>query len=110
LNQQLEERIVNFLRERRESDNEGFPEVTTEDDEALHDIIRHLIELKWGENIHGELPMEFSLCDRTRYESDFTLAIPYIHSTDDVPGVISLIGRNIEIGLDQLRRALLRLK
>lgn len=73
----LSNKIERFLGERRRS-TVGLAEVKPEDVEELCVIIMALIEAKFERDPDGDLPVEFKLVDRTRFEPMHFEPVPYL--------------------------------
>jgi len=75
----LTARITAFLAQGKTPSDGGFAAVTTDELEELNGIIGDLIAAKYAVDPDGDLPVEFQLTDRTRYERPFNVVIPYSH-------------------------------
>lgn len=74
--------IDEFLAVRRESDG-GYAPVTEMDLEQLDTIIYKLIGMKWAIDPDGDLPIDFKIIDRTRFEPLHYEPVPYQHKMRD---------------------------
>ena len=74
--------IDRFLAQRKESTG-GYAPVEPEEVQALQDIIHRLIALKYEQDPDGDLPLEATVTDRTRYERPLHLPVPYAHRPTD---------------------------
>jgi hypothetical protein len=102
---QLLEDIKTYLRDRSLSDGGRWPEVTGPDMDLLQKIIDELIELKYGQDSDGDLPVEVLLVNRTRWRLSPYEPIPHESTLEaENPGI-----SHAEIYLQQLRRALYNL-
>lgn len=72
----LHAKIDKFLSERRHSKG-GWAEVRLEDVKALSDIISTLISEKFDKDPDGDLPIEYIIVDRTRFERMSFEPVPY---------------------------------
>jgi hypothetical protein len=75
----ISDRIAAFLANGQTPSGGGFAPVTEADLEQLHGIFGALIAAKYETDPDGDLPIEFILTDRTRFERPMHLAIPYTH-------------------------------
>lgn len=66
MNKILEQKIDKFLSEKRLSHG-GYSEVTKDDMVQLRNIIDDLLEIKWQRDPDGDLPVEFTVMDKTTY-------------------------------------------
>lgn len=78
---QLYNKIDEFLAEHRESVG-GWVFVAPKDLEQLDEIINWLLAAKYDLDHDGDLPVEFKLIDRTRFERMYYKPVPY---NDGVP-------------------------
>lgn len=74
----LKSEIDQFLSEIKTS-NGGLAEVAASDISDLARILNKLIALKYERDSDGDLPVEFRLVDRTRFERSFSVLVPYVH-------------------------------
>lgn len=72
----LLERIHSWLDQERQSTG-GWAEITDDDISELWHIIDELIHLKCQKDPDGDVPIEFTLVDRTKYERMHFHAVPY---------------------------------
>lgn len=72
----LNKLVDKFLAERRVSDG-GWAPVTERDLEQLCAIIDRIIRAKWGKDSDGDLPVEWWLIDRTRFQRMHYAPVPY---------------------------------
>lgn len=97
--------IDEFLAVRRESDG-GYAPVTEKDLEQLDTIIYKLIGMKWAMDPDGDLPIDFKIIDRTRFEPMHYDPVPYQHKTEDDPlaqrGRLAILMMNAHIALEAL--------
>jgi hypothetical protein len=81
----LTKMLTDFLEHRSESQNGGWPKVEDSDIEALSEIFREILKLKYEQDCDRSLPVEFRVIDRTKFERLQYFLIPYEHEakTDD---------------------------
>jgi hypothetical protein len=87
---QISERIAAFLANGQTPSQGGFAAVAEDELEQLHGIIHALIGAKYEVDPDGDLPVEFSLVDRTRFERPMQVAIPYTHKPYQNYGEVEL--------------------
>ena len=80
----LQTMIDKFLSGRRHSSG-GWAEVRLEDIKALCDILSMLIKKKFAPDPDGDVPVEYLLVDRTRFERVSFEPVPYHHKAQS-PG------------------------
>lgn len=107
MSEELVQKIESFLQEKKVSSG-GWPEVTNEEMASLHEILGLLISLKYERDPDGSLPVEFILNDRTRFERQHQLHIPYTHNLNynDHKGLVRIMEQRLaqaHILLDGLR-------
>lgn len=71
-----------FCSVKRESDG-GFAEVGNEDVNDLYDLIHTILEAKFEADPDGDLPINFKIIDRTKFEPLFYYPVPYRHKIKD---------------------------
>jgi len=106
--------IENFLEERIESLDGGWPEVSEKDYKELVEIIDTIIEFKWESDSGGCRPIIPILNDRTRYEMIFYNQIIYDTYFDDEKQLtkeeflrrLRSLNYNVKIAQDQLSNTL----
>ncbi len=94
--QTIIDQVDKFLEKRIKSDYGGWAPVDDVDVHWLDSIIDSIIKYKWEEGEPG-LPLEFSLVNRTKFESNQFFNIPY---RDD---------KDIDIESDTLGNAMINL-
>lgn len=87
---QISERIRAFLASGQTPSSGGFAPVAEDELEQLHGIVHALIEAKYEADPDGDLPVEASLVDRTRFERPMHIAIPYTHKPYQNYGEVEL--------------------
>jgi len=106
-----------FLKKKSESQNGGFAKVSEGEIEDLYKIILRILELKYEKDADGDIPVDFRLVDRTRFEPLHYIPVPYEHQAKndkermDILSTLNLnlliasqgIDRHIRI-LDMIRR------
>lgn len=80
--EKLLERISKFLEERKESDCDGWAPVAFEEMKDLCGIVEDMIRMKWEADADGDVPVEFDLVDRTRFERSHFRPQPYEHKAE----------------------------
>lgn len=70
------EMVTEFIAVRKESKG-GYAPVETDEVRQLAEIMKSLIELKYEEDPDGDMPIEFRIVDRTRFESHIFDTVPY---------------------------------
>jgi hypothetical protein len=90
----IHERIDKFLVERRRSTG-GWAEVRPEDITALHKILDMLLERKFEKDPDGDLPIEYCIVDRTRFERLSYEATPYHHEAQTTQEKQDIFATNI---------------
>jgi hypothetical protein len=111
--------INEFLKERRESKGGGWAAIEPEDIDQLHEILARLVLLRCAEDADGDLPIEWNLIDRRRYEPMHFDAVPYSHgienrqrSAEAFEAHYSKVSLNLQVALtafstaESLRRSL----
>lgn len=78
MNQKLQQAIESFLADRRKSEG-GFAPVEKGDMKKLYRVLDLLIDAKWQKDPDGDLPVNYKLIDRTRYEPMHFFTVPYEH-------------------------------
>lgn len=104
-------KLERFLRERRRSSG-GYAEVRPKDMDGLYKIFRELIELKFEKDPDGDLPVEFKLVDRTRFEPMHFEVVPYLGiarceslTLDQKQDILDTHMMNLSIAHDRLANA-----
>ncbi len=106
-----------FLKKKSESQNGCFAKVGENDLQDLCKIISRILELKYEKDADGDIPVDFRLVDRTRFERLHYIPVPYEHQAKndkehmDILSTLNLnlliasqgIDRHIRI-LDMIRR------
>lgn len=100
---ELQKVVSDFLAKGVKVDDSGWAPVSSEDRHALGAIIEMLIELKWQKDADGDLPMEFTLTDRTRSPGNHFYELPYWHDIKNWNRVWELVVMNVSIASDDLR-------
>lgn len=77
MTKKLQEKIDAFLTTKRKTSG-GYAPVTGKDLDQLLGIIQYLFEAKWERDPDGDLPLEFKLIDRTRFEPMHFMPVPYM--------------------------------
>jgi hypothetical protein len=96
----LLKKIESFLAHRSESEHGGYAKVAENDVEDLFDIFSEILKLKYGSDADGDIPVEFRIIDRTKYERLQYFAIPYEHkakSEDEILRTLSLLSTNLNM-------------
>ena len=94
--------IEKFLAERTESEDSGYAKVTYEDMKHLSNIVYKVIEAKWGRDADGDLPVNYDLIDRTRYQRLWWTKVPYHHK--DAVGHVKAVIDNLAYASEMSRR------
>ncbi len=104
-------KMEKFLAERRHSSG-GYAEVRIKDMTDLDKIIHELIELKFERDPDGDLPVEFKLVDRTRFEPMHFAVVPYLGiarcdslTLDQKQDILDTHMMNLSIAHDRLSNA-----
>lgn len=96
-------KISTFLSEKHESSG-GWAKVTFEDFVKLGDIIQDLIEMKCDRDVDGDLPIEFKLTDRTKFERTNFCSIPYENEKgDNLEEIVEQHLFNLDQSMESLR-------
>lgn len=102
MKKRLENKINKFLKEKRKSDS-GYAPVEKNDISDLNDIINLLLESKFELDCDGDLPVNWEVLDRTKYEPH-TAIIPVPYSHKDKEGHIKAITSNLSYYAERLDR------
>ena len=95
--------IEDFLSERRKSDG-GWAPVTESDFRQLCAIIDRILELKWGRDADGDLPIEYKIIDRKQFERMHYVPVPYQHK--DAAEHLEAVIMNAQMATDALSATL----
>lgn len=76
----LEEALELFLSEPRKAEHSSWAKPTTDDMKLMDAIIYEMIERKFERDCDGGLPINYHVCDRTRFEPLTYVNIPYTHT------------------------------
>jgi hypothetical protein len=103
----LDKLIDKFLAESRKSDG-GWAPVTERDLGQLYIIVEKIIGMKWGQDPDGDLPIEWKIIDRTRFERLHYFPVPYEHKAKDELALehLSTVVTNANIANDELSTTL----
>jgi len=82
--------ISSFSETKSISGDGGWPIVKDKDLITLSDIFRRIIKLKFGKDSDGDIPVEFRLIDRTRYNSMGFFQLPYSHYAESVEDMMKI--------------------
>jgi len=111
MNKSLLTKIDRFLAQKRKSKG-GWAEVQPTDVPQLCGIIDALIEAKFDKDPDGDLPIEFTVVDRTRFEPMHFAPTPYLGlaqcgdlTPDQVQDIFDLHMMNLTIAHDRLNVA-----
>ncbi len=99
-----------FLLERRVSHG-GWAQVTSADEQDLHDIVEALILAKCEQDPDGDRPIEFAIYNATRERDLSCSPIPYSHkivSEEDLERVMQLLAYNYSVAQGQFQTFLSR--
>lgn len=69
--------IDKFAKDRRLADGGGWAPVHDEDLDQLHCILNALLVLKFQRDCDGDLPINFEIIDRTKFEPSHFMPVPY---------------------------------
>ena len=97
----LFEAIDSFLGRRRLSDG-GYAPVLPVDLDELDSILKLLISLKWQEDPDGDVPIEFVIVNRHRFQRRGYLNLPYVHKVipdGEFEGYTEAVIFNLEIAM-----------
>lgn len=100
--------IADFLAERRKSDG-GFAPVTEQDLNQLCSIMEKLTGMKWGRDADGDLPIDWEIIDRTRFERMHFQPVPYQHKAQNELAAnehLNAVVLNARIANDELNTTL----
>ena len=67
-------KLEDFLKTRKTSDG-GYADVADDEMSQLVDIVRDVLELKYERDPDGDMPVEFQLVDRTRYQAPLFMPV-----------------------------------
>lgn len=84
----------------------GYAPVNQTEIEELASILRDMIALKYQADADGDVPVEFQIVDRTRFERTHFFAIPYTHDAKraaDYEEAITDAMTNVSIATQKLR-------
>lgn len=101
MDKKLEEMIDEYLKERKLSDTEGWPDVTDEEISSLQEIIWELTGLKYESDCDGD-----SVINTVWIENRKKFSIPYFQGVphkDDKKILKSLV-HNVRISADMLQK------
>ena len=85
--EQLTKQLEEFLADHRESrGGGGYAPVKQHDMNQLYDVMYSIIAAKWDADCDGDRPINFSIIDRTRFEPQHFIEIPYRHLVDSTHG------------------------
>ena len=104
----LDKLIDKFLAERRKSDG-GWAPVTERDLGQLYIIVEKIIGMKWGQDPDGDLPIEWKIIDRTRFERLHYFPVPYEHkmkSDSELADRLSTVMTNADLATHELAMSL----
>ena len=80
----LNSKLDKFLETYRESTSGGgWAPVTKEDKEQLNEVLYALLEAKFGRDADGDLPVQFNIVDRNKFEPNHFFNIPYSYDIAD---------------------------
>lgn len=82
MNKKLMKKIDDFMKDKRKS-NGGYAEVRDKDIIKLSEIIREICEAKYEKDPDGDIPINWDILDRTKYEPLDLLQVPYSHKDKD---------------------------
>ena len=94
-----------FLKKKSESQNGGFAKVSEGEIEDLYKIIRCILELKYEKDASGDIPVDFRLVDRTKFERLHYIPVPYEHKAkndDERMDILSVLNLNLSIASREL--------
>lgn len=103
----LTQLLNSFLVERRESSG-GFAPVTEKDWEQLHQIVERLLELKFGPDPDGDLPVNYMLINRHVHGPIHFMRQPYFiraKTDDEWEAAFMAATTNLSIALDEVNKA-----
>lgn len=109
----LDDLITTFLLERREHDRDEFmlrsawPRIEDKDLYQLAEIIECLIKLKFATDDEGDLPVEFNLINRKKFQRQHWFKQTYWHRADTVEELFQPLfdaNTNVAIAQDELDR------
>jgi len=106
--QKLHALIDKFLKERKKSTG-GYAPVSQEEIDTLCNIVQSLIELKYQPDPDGDVPVEFTIVDRTQYERLGYGPIPYIDKANTEKEqllAVELAHMNMDIANEAFRRTM----
>jgi len=94
-----------FLKKKSESQNDGFAMVSEGEIEDLYKIILRILELKYEKDASGDIPVDFRLVDRTKFERLHYIPVPYEHKAkndDERMDILSVLNLNLSIASREL--------
>lgn len=110
----LDSLIEQFLEDRREYDRDQFflrkgpwPPVEREDLHQLAEIINELIKLKWECDDDGDLPIQFDLLDRNKYQVSHYFKVPKwfdLETKEEMWPSLYAANTNVAIAQEELDR------
>jgi hypothetical protein len=71
------ERYLSWLARPKINSKGGYAKVSDADLEELEELVQTLIETRWGRDPDGDLPIEFTLVNRTTHERLQYFPVPY---------------------------------
>ncbi len=103
MKKQLADMINEFLMVHKVSGG-GWPEVTLNESIQLNDILYMLVYLKWDKDPDGDLPIDWILVDKTKYQ--LPPFIPVKHSwpseKKDRAEILRDLNSNLQMAADRL--------
>jgi hypothetical protein len=74
----IQSKIEGFLSQKVEADGSGWAPVGDNDLGSMMDIFHAILEAKYAADADGDRPIDITLVDRTRYQSDYFAPLPHI--------------------------------
>lgn len=99
------ETIKEFINNPIEDNPSGWPHVNEKDISSLFNIFLGIIEFHFPRDIDGDLPIEFEIIDRTKYEGNHFFKIPYLHK-NDFDLYFDKVATNASIAINKLNFAI----
>lgn len=100
----LLEQIGKFLSSRSVPVNNGWPVVTEEDMKQLDAIVSHIIHMRFAKDCDGDIAVEHTLVDRTKFEPLHYHPLPYAHkmeSEEEFLNALDIAEMNLGVAQDR---------
>ena len=90
IKEEIHTRLNKFLEVQKLSDG-GYAEVSNEEFSELSELINDIIHLKYEMDCDGDIPIEFALTDRNKYERSRFFPMPYTHNATTLKELIDAL-------------------